>query len=51
MIQAREGEDTKLEVKSEKEKSLLEWSYAYKCDRQKNRMGDRYLVFYEARTV
>ncbi len=30
---------------------LLEWSYAYKCDRQKNRMGDRYLVFYEARTV
>lgn len=30
---------------------LLEWSYAYKCDRQKNRIGERYLVFYEARTV
>ena len=30
---------------------LLEWSYAYKCDLNKNRMGERYLVFYEARTV
>lgn len=30
---------------------LLEWSYAYMCDEQKNRVGERYLVFYEARTV
>ena len=30
---------------------LLEWSYAYKCDIEKNRKGDCYLVFYEARTV
>ena len=30
---------------------LLEWSYAFMCDEQKNRIGDRYLVFYEARTV
>lgn len=30
---------------------LLEWSYAYKCDIEKNRRGDCYLVFYEARTV
>lgn len=29
----------------------LEWSYAYKSDKKKNRVGDRYLVFYEARTV
>lgn len=31
--------------------ALLEWSYAYKCDINKNRIGDKYLVFYEARTV
>lgn len=30
---------------------LLEWSYAYKCDIDRNRVGERYLVFYEARTV
>lgn len=30
---------------------LLEWSYAYKCDINKNKIGDCYLVFYEARTV
>ena len=30
---------------------LLEWSYAYKSDINKKRIGDRYLVFYEARTV
>lgn len=30
---------------------LLEWSYAYKSDLMKNRIGERYLVFYEARTV
>ena len=31
--------------------ALLEWSYAYNCDLQKQRLGDKYLVFYEARTV
>ena len=30
---------------------LLEWSYAYNCDIEKNRKGNRYLVFYEVRTV
>lgn len=30
---------------------LLEWSYAYNCNNKKNKVGDRYLVFYEARTV
>lgn len=30
---------------------LLEWSYAYMCDKEKHKIGDRYLVFYEARTV
>lgn len=30
---------------------LLEWSYAYECDEDRNRVGNRYLVFYEARTV
>lgn len=30
---------------------LLEWSYAYKSDKQKNKIGDKYLVFYEARTI
>lgn len=30
---------------------LLEWSYAFNCDAHKNRRGERYLVFYEARTV
>lgn len=30
---------------------LLEWSFAYNCNKEKNRVGERYLVFYEARTV
>lgn len=30
---------------------LLEWSYAYKCSIEKKAIGDKYLVFYEARTV
>lgn len=39
--------DDLLEAKS----VLLEWSYAYKCDIDRNKVGERYLVFYEARTV
>lgn len=35
----------------EEKSILLEWSYAYNCDIEKNKKGDRYLVFYEARTV
>lgn len=31
--------------------TLFEWSYAYNCDINKNRIGDKYLVFYEARAV
>ncbi|NLP14476.1 MAG: hypothetical protein GX383_08425 [Clostridium sp.] len=30
---------------------LLEWSYAYNSDLNKQPVGDRYLVFYEIRTV
>lgn len=30
---------------------LLEWSYAYNCDRHKQTIDQRYLVFYEVRTV
>ncbi len=30
---------------------LLEWSYAYNCNLNKEPIGDQYLVFYEARTV
>lgn len=30
---------------------LLEWSFAYDSDSKKNAVGDKYLVFYEARTV
>jgi len=30
---------------------LLEWSFAYNCDINKNKIGDKYLVFYEARIV
>ena len=30
---------------------LLEWSFAYNCNKEKKRIGDRYLVFYEVRTV
>lgn len=30
---------------------LLEWSYAYQSDINKNKVGDKYLVFYEARTI
>ncbi|ROR23407.1 hypothetical protein EDD66_11414 [Mobilisporobacter senegalensis] len=30
---------------------LLEWSFAFNCDRKKNSVGKKYLVFYEARTV
>ena len=31
--------------------ALLEWSYAFKSDVNKQPVGDRSLVFYEARTV
>lgn len=30
---------------------LLEWSFAYDCDSERCAVGDKYLVFYEARTV
>jgi hypothetical protein len=30
---------------------LLEWSYAYTCDINRNKIGNKYLVFYEARTI
>lgn len=30
---------------------LLEWSFAYNCNLDKHKIGDRYLVFYEARTI
>jgi hypothetical protein len=30
---------------------LVEWSFAYNSDINKNKTGDKYLVFYEARTV
>lgn len=30
---------------------LLEWSFAYDCDSEKKAIGNKYLVFYEARTV
>lgn len=30
---------------------LLEWSFAYDCDLAKRAIGNKYLVFYEARTV
>ncbi len=30
---------------------LLEWSFAYNCSVKKQRTGDRYLVFYEVRTI
>lgn len=30
---------------------LLEWSFAYDSDLYKQRLGDKYLVFYEARTI
>lgn len=30
---------------------LLEWSYAYNCNSKKELIGDKYLVFYEVRTV
>nr|DAZ26061.1 MAG TPA: hypothetical protein [Caudoviricetes sp.] len=29
----------------------MEWSYAYDCDKNKNKTGQKYLVFYEAGTV
>lgn len=33
------------------ESILLEWSFAYNCDLNKQKIGQKYLVFYEARTV
>ncbi|GLC31660.1 hypothetical protein [Clostridium omnivorum] len=35
----------------EGESILLEWSYAYNCGVDRNKIGSKYLVFYEARTV
>ena len=31
--------------------AMLEWSFAYSCDIEKREIGEKYLVFYEARTV
>ena len=31
--------------------ALLEWSYAFSCTKEKKPIDDKYLVFYEARTV
>lgn len=31
--------------------ALLEWSYAMDCNNQKEPVNDKYLVFYEARTI
>ena len=31
--------------------AMLEWSFAYASDKNKQRCGEKYLVFYEARTV
>lgn len=31
--------------------SMLEWSFAYNCDINMQKTGERYLIFYEARTV
>lgn len=39
--------DELLEGKS----ALFEWSFANSCDKNKNPIGDEYLVFYEARTI
>ena len=33
------------------ESVLLEWSFAYNCDRNRNKVGEPYLVFYECKTV
>jgi len=39
------------EILLEGKNILLEWSFAYDCDSKKNIIGDKYLVFYEARAV
>ena len=39
--------DELLEGKS----AMLEWSFAYPSDLDKKRSGQKYLVFYEARTI
>ena len=31
--------------------ALLEWSFAQSCNASKEPIGEKYLVFYEARTV
>lgn len=31
--------------------ALLEWSYAYDSNRNHERVGEKYLIFYEARTI
>lgn len=31
--------------------ALLEWSFAYDCDSNKEKQGSEFLVFYEARTI
>jgi hypothetical protein len=36
---------------SEGKSLLLEWSFAYDCNKNNQRVGDKYLVFYEIRTV
>lgn len=33
------------------ESILIEWSYAYNCNLQRQTVGEEYLVFYEMRTV
>lgn len=46
-ILKRKFRDYLLEDKS----ILVEWSFAYNSSINKNRMGDKYLVFYEARVI
>lgn len=36
---------------AEQKNILLEWSFAYQCNAQGEKTGEKYLVFYEARTV
>ena len=31
--------------------ALLEWSYAQSCNKDREPVGEEYLVFYEARTI
>lgn len=51
LLNARKAKKMFREELLEGKSAMLEWSFAYMSDLEKKRHGEKYLVFYEARTI